>query len=131
MTGTGSSRTGVALAGLVDLVLMVGFAAVGRASHETAAFGIGLVQTAWPFVVALAVGWLITVAWRNPLALWPTGIGVWVLTVVGGMLLRALSGQGTALPFIIVATLTLALLLLGWRLIAVIVRRVRARRVTG
>lgn len=131
MTGTGSSRTGVALAGLVDLVLVVGFAAVGRASHETAAFGIGLVQTAWPFVVALAVGWLITVAWRNPLALWPTGIGVWVLTVVGGMLLRALSGQGTALPFIIVATLTLALLLLGWRLIAVIVRRVRARRVTG
>lgn len=131
MTGTGSSRTGVALAGLVDLVLVVGFAAVGRASHETAAFGIGLAQTAWPFVVALAVGWLITVAWRNPLALWPTGIGVWVLTVVGGMLLRALSGQGTALPFIIVATLTLALLLLGWRLIAVIVRRVRARRVTG
>jgi hypothetical protein len=41
------------------------------------------------------------------------------------MLLRAASGQGTALPFIVVATLTLLLALVGWRVVAAIVRRVR------
>jgi hypothetical protein len=44
-----------------------------------------------------------------------------------GLLLRAVSGQGTALPFIIVATLTLALFLLGWRSVLALVRRARAR----
>ena len=121
------SSRGVLLAAVLDLVLVVGFAAFGRASHDTAPFGVGLVQTAWPFVVALAVGWLVTVAWRHPFALWPTGVVVWIVTVAGGMLLRAVSGQGTALPFIIVATLTLALLLLGWRVIALIVRGRAAR----
>ena len=53
---------------------------------------------------------------------------VWLVTVAGGMLLRALSEQGTAVPFIIVATLTLLALLVGWRLVAALVRRGRARR---
>lgn len=112
----------------VDIVLVTAFAAVGRASHESAPFGIGLLQTAWPFLVGLAAGWLVTMAWRHPLSVLPTGVGVWVLTVAGGMLLRAIAGQGTALPFVIVATLTLLALLVGWRLIAWIVSRVRASR---
>lgn len=111
----------------VDIVLVSAFAAVGRASHESAPFGIGLLQTAWPFFVGLAVGWLVTVAWRHPIALLPTGVGVWALTVIGGMLLRAASGQGTAFPFVIVATVTLLALLVGWRLIALAVRRARRR----
>jgi hypothetical protein len=52
---------------------------------------------------------------------------IWAVTVVLGLLLRAVSGQGTALPFIIVATLTLALFLLGWRSVLALVRRARAR----
>ncbi|WP_317451735.1 DUF3054 domain-containing protein [Microbacterium sp. NIBRBAC000506063] len=78
----------------LDIVLVTAFAAVGRASHESAPFGIGLLQTAWPFLVGLAAGWLVTMAWRHPLSVLPTGVGVWVLTVAGGMLLRAIAGQG-------------------------------------
>ena len=119
----------IALVFAVDLVLVVIFAAVGRACHDSAAFGIGLMQTAWPFAAALVVGWVATLAWRRPLAPVRTGLGIWVITVAGGMLLRALSGQGTAVAFIIVATLTLGVLLVGWRLLALWVRTVRARRI--
>ena len=112
----------------LDVVLVVAFAAIGRASHDSAAFGIGLATTAWPFLAALAGGWLVTLGWRRPAAPVRTGLGVWAITVAGGMLLRAVSGQGTALPFIIVATLTLLLFLVGWRLVAAAVVRGRRRQ---
>jgi hypothetical protein len=58
---------------------------------------------------------------------WP-GLGLWVITVAGGMLFRTLSGQGTAIAFVIVATLVLALLLIGWRAVATLIgRRSRTR----
>ena len=41
-----------------------------------------------------------------------------VCTVVLGMLLRRVLGEGTALSFVVVATTVLAVLLLGWRLVA-------------
>jgi hypothetical protein len=41
------------------------------------------------------------------------------------MLLRAVSGQGTAVPFIVVATLNLLALLVGWRLVAATLTRAR------
>jgi len=44
------------------------------------------------------------------------------------MLLRVATGQGVALAFVIVAALTLALLLIGWRGIALLMsRRTRVR----
>lgn len=110
----------------IDVVAVVAFAAVGRASHECGVLGeggIGLLTTAWPFVVALALGWLVSLAWRRPFAPLRTGLPVWAVTLVGGMLLRALSGQGTAVPFVIVAALTLLALLVGWRIVARAVRR--------
>jgi len=120
----------IAIALLVDTVLVVAFAALGRASHDSDVFG-GLWQTAWPFLVGLALGWLVTLAWRAPVAPVRTGVGVWAATVIGGMLLRAASGQGTAPAFIIVATSTLLVLLVGWRVIATLVARRRSRDVQG
>ena len=117
----------IALALVLDTVLVVAFSALGRASHDSDVFG-GLWQTAWPFLVGLALGWLVTLAWRAPLAPVRTGLGVWAATVIGGMLLRAASGQGTAPAFIIVATLTLLVLLVGWRGSATRVARRRSRR---
>jgi hypothetical protein len=112
----------------IDALLVLAFAAIGRASHESSVpggSGLGLLTTAWPFLAALAVGWIVSTAWRAPSAPLRTGVPVWAVTVVGGMLLRAASGQGTALPFIAVATLTLLALLVGWRLVAAGVRRSR------
>lgn len=114
-----------------DLILVIAFAAIGRASHNEGVLGtagLGLLQTAWPFAVALVCAWLLTLAYRRPLAILRTGVPVWVITVAGGMLLRALSGQGTAVAFIIVATLTLLLFLLGWRVIVALVLRSRASK---
>ncbi len=120
-----AAATAAALA--VDAVLVVAFAAAGRASHHGDIL-LGLWTTAWPFLAALAVGWVATLAWRRPLAPGRTGIPLWIVTVAGGMILRALSGHGTAVPFVLVAAGTLALLLIGWRLVALLARRVRTRR---
>lgn len=102
------------LALVVDVVLVVGFAATGRASHDSDVFA-GLWQTSWPFLTGLAVGWLVARVWRRPTAPLRSGAIVWAVTVLGGMLLRLASGQGTALPFVVVATLSLFALLVGWR----------------
>ncbi len=113
-----------------DVVLVIAFAAIGRASHDEGILGpggTGLVETSWPFLVALVVGWVVTLAWRRPLAPLRTGLGVWAVTVAVGMLLRAISGQGTALAFIVVASVTLLVLLVGWRVVMALVTRGRAR----
>lgn len=110
-----------------DVVFVVIFATIGRASHERGLTALGVLETAWPFLAALAVGWLVTFAWRAPLSVVRTGLPVWVITVLGGMVLRAITGMGTALPFVIVATLTLLLLLVGWRVVAQLFMRARKR----
>lgn len=117
------------LALVIDIVLVTAFAAVGRASHDSDVFA-GLWQTAWPFLAGLLLGWGIVRAWRAPWAPLRTGVGVWVVTLVVGMLLRALSGQGTAIAFVIVAALTLLLLLVGVRAVVTLAARImnRARR---
>jgi hypothetical protein len=119
------------LALLLDAVLVVAFAAIGRATHDGDVLGpggLGLAETAWPFLVALGVGWLASLAWRRPTAPLRTGVPVWATTVAGGMLLRAVAGQGVALAFVVVATATLLVLLVGWRAIAAGVRRTRRPR---
>ena len=112
-----------ALAFGIDVAATLVFVLTGRGSHNEDASLIGFLTTWWPFLAALVLGWLLTSAWRHPLGvLWP-GVGIWLTTILGGMLLRAASGQGTAVAFVIVATIALAVLLLGWRGIAAFLRR--------
>lgn len=111
---------------VLDVVLVVVFAAIGRASHGEDPLA-GLFTTAWPFLVGVVVGWLVQGAWRDPLPPVRTGLGVWGATLVVGMLLRALSGQGIAIPFVIVAAIVLFVFLVGWRALALLVTR-RQRR---
>ena len=115
----------VAIALAVDVVLVVVFAAIGRASHGEEVIGpdgLGLAQTTWPFLVALLVGWLTMRLWRFPIL--NAGVAVWLYTVIGGMLLRAISGQGVQTAFVIVASIVLAVFLVGWRaVVALIIRR--------
>jgi FtsH-binding integral membrane protein len=101
--------------GALDVLAVLVFVAIGRASHDEAASVTGFLNTAWPFLAGLALGWAVTRAWNGPLALWPTGGGIWLVTVVAGMVLRVVSGQGTAVAFVIVALAFLGLVLLGWR----------------
>ncbi len=107
-----------ALPALLDAALVVVFAAVGRRSHTEGLDVTGILRTAWPFLAGAAVGWLLAALIVGE----PRSLGFGALVVAGavvvGMLLRVASGQGTAWSFVVVATLVLAVLLLGWRLVA-------------
>ncbi|ATQ29456.1 membrane protein [Rhodococcus ruber Chol-4] len=107
---------------LIDVVLVIVFAALGRASHDEGVDLVGLASTAWPFLAGLTAGWIATAALYkekfDPWLVVPTGVLAWLSTVVVGMLLRVVTGQGTAGSFIVVASIVLAVFLLGWRLLA-------------
>lgn len=112
---------------VVDAVFVLVFAVIGRASHDEDPLGFFI--TAWPFLVALVAGHLLAAGLtRSPRRPWslPWGAIVWIVTVAGGMLLRLATGDTAQLPFIIVATITLAVFLLGWRALALLLRRRRA-----
>lgn len=120
---TDTSARGSAIAFAADAIAVVVFALIGRASHAEELTVPDIWMTAWPFLVALVAGWLITMAWRAPFAPIRTGIGVWAITVAGGMLLRGVSAQGVSIAFAIVAAIVLVVFLVGWRVSLLLVRR--------
>lgn len=134
-------------AAIIDLIAVVVFVATGRASHDEAFSIAGFSHSLWPFVVGAAAGWALTYllarvraaraaagpgtdaaqprsGWQ-PARPFPEGGIIWVSTVAVGMTLRAASGQGTALAFVIVATVSTAILLLGWRSLVLLTARRR------
>jgi hypothetical protein len=111
-----------------DLVMVLVFVAIGRAAHAHGLSVAGLASTAWPFLAALAVGWLILLVGRRDGTTLSSGVVVWIATVALGMAFRVVAGQGTAVAFVFVALGFLGLTMLGWR---VVVLGVRHRRVIG
>ncbi len=115
----------VAVALVIDVAGVVLFVLLGRSSHSEDLTSIGTLDTLWPFLAGLALGWVLTFAWLRPLAiLWP-GIPIWIITVAAAMLFRASAGQGVDAAFVVVATVFLGLFLVGWRLIAMPIARRR------
>ena len=109
-------RPAAALAALTaDIACLVVFATIGRRTHAEGLTLVGIADTAWPFVAGAAVGWLLVRGWRRPTAIAPTGVTVWACTVVVAMMLRRVTGEGTALSFVVVASLVTGVLMLGWR----------------
>ena len=98
----------------VDVIAVVVFAIVGRSSHGESNDLLGVAVTAWPFLVGCLIGLFVSRSWRRPAAL-STGLVVWLCTLFVGMVLRALTGRGVAVTFVIVAGISLAVLILGWR----------------
>lgn len=127
-TTTPASRTApVWPAAVADAVAVLAFTLIGIASHDgslVAAVG----RVVWPFARAAAIGWAISRAWRDPASLWPTGVLVWSVTVVGGLVLRGVSGQGLAWSFVLVTAIFLAITMLGWRTLVTALRRGQAAR---
>ncbi len=109
----------VILAGAIDLLMVLAFVLIGRASHGEDF--VGTLTTFWPFLVGLLVGWAIARAWRAPRRIVGTGVVVWASTVVVGLLLRVVSGQGIAVSFVIVTALVLAVFIVGWRAVSLVV----------
>ncbi|UIJ33999.1 DUF3054 domain-containing protein [Allobranchiibius sp. GilTou73] len=110
------TRRTTVVAAVLDVVLIVAFAAIGRASHSESHPVLESAVVAWPFLVGAAVGWGFAVGVRR----WVVtsiraGVPIWLGSVAIGMVLRALTGRGVAVSFMIVAAIVLAVFLLGWR----------------
>ncbi len=112
------SRRQLVGAAVADVVSIVVFVMLGRRSHhESGSFVVATWKVAGPFLIALAAGWVAARAWRAPTSP-ATGIVVWLVTVIGGMLLRHFAfSKGTATPFIIVASVFTLAFLVGWRVV--------------
>ena len=120
-----SSPALISLAAGLDAAALLLFVVIGRASHGEGLWGV--LGTWWPFLAGLVVAWLLIRAWRTPLQIGWTGVGIWLITVTVALLLRVASGQGVQTSFVIVTFLVVGAFLLGWRLIALLVQRLRGR----
>jgi len=106
-----------------DVVCVIVFCAIGRRSHAEGVTVAGIAKTAWPFLAGTGVGWLLIGGWRRPFTVIPTGMVVWICTVVVGMVLRKVTSAGVSTSFVVVASVSTAVLLLGWRAAAAPFRR--------
>lgn len=107
--------------GLLDAASLVVFVVAGRASHHHGETLSGIASTLWPFALGTGAAWaVLSRRWRrgnrapSPDSL-ATGVVVTVLTVAIGMVLRVVSGQGTAGSFVVVATGFFGLCMIGGR----------------
>jgi hypothetical protein len=116
-------------AALTDVLAVLGFAVVGRRSHAETLDAVAVFATAAPFLLGLLVGWLAARAWRLPVG-WRTGLVVWLGTAVVGLVVRAAATHRLPLTFVLIAAVSLAVLLLGWRAVALTVLRARGRRLS-
>jgi len=107
----------LALSAIADVAVIVVFVAIGREEHNSGSSIAGLLETAAPFLIALAIGWLATRAWQNPTGV-GRGLGIWLVTILAGMNLRHyVFDDGTATAFIIVASAFTLAGLVGWRVV--------------
>ena len=115
----------------LDVFVVVLFVAIGRRNHdETSAF-VDVLETGAPFLIGLAVAWLAVRAWKRPTAL-VTGIAIWPVTVLVGMIARrTIFDRGTATSFVVVATVFLGVFLVGWRAAARAIDGRRTRQSSG
>jgi hypothetical protein len=106
-----------------DVVCVIVFCVIGRRSHAEGLTVAGIARTAWPFLAGTGAGWLLIGGWRRPFTVIPTGVVVWVCTVVVGMALRKVTAAGVSSSFVVVASVSTAVLLLGWRAAAALFPR--------
>jgi hypothetical protein len=101
----------------LDALIVVLFVVIGRETHDEENAVVAILETAAPFLIGLAAGWTVGRTRRTPLSA-VAGFIVLVATLVIGMALRkAVFGDGTAVSFVVVASLFLGAGLLGWRMV--------------
>ena len=115
----------------LDVFAVVLFVALGRRSHDQAGGFTAVLETAAPFLIGLVAGWVVARMWRRPTNL-STGIVVWPVTILVGMIVRNLVfDRGTATSFVVVATLFVGACLVGWRIVFRLVDQRRAHSSGG
>lgn len=116
----------VVLAAVVDVAMLIVFAALGRASHDSGHAVFATLRIAAPFVIAYVIVAAIARLDRDPLSVRRAAM-VWFPMVVLGMLIRRfVFDRGTAPAFVIVAFVSTAVLIVGWRALVRVIRISRA-----
>lgn len=132
------------LAFLADAGAVALFVALGRRTHEETGLA-GYTQALRPFLIALLIVWLGVFIWQaftmtraaeptdaldwraraasRLISLWPIGVIVWIVTAGGGLALRGAGGGGLSGGFPYVTFAVLGVLMLGWRLLVLLLRR--------
>lgn len=113
-----------------DVVAIAAFALFARIAHQTEDMPLnfaGWLSTLWPFLLGVALSWVIIAATKwDGARLVPAGVSAWLITVVVGLgIWTVRNGEFPHWSFILVATIMSALLMLGWRVIAGVVGRRR------
>ena len=100
---------------LFDVLAVVVFVLIGKRNHHEGTAAAGVLKTAAPFLIALVVAWFVSGAFHDPVT-GKSGLTTWFVTVAGGLVLRrVVFGGGTAVAFVIVATIFLFLTMVMWR----------------
>lgn len=108
---------------IADVVAIAVFALLARLAHQSEDMPLsfpGWLNTLWPFLVGVALAWIVIAA-RNwdGVRVAPSGVTAWLITVVIGLGIWSLRNGGIPhWSFIIVATTMSGLLMLGWRGVA-------------
>lgn len=121
-----SSPVAIAL----DTLAIAVFALLARIAHQTEEMPLnftGWLSTLWPFLVGVALAWVI-VTLSSDRSGENKGEGkgwlVWLITVATGLIIWGIRNQ--QLPhwsFVVVASVMSALLMLGWRGVARLIKR--------
>ncbi|MCT1683974.1 DUF3054 domain-containing protein [Corynebacterium appendicis] len=117
-----SSPVAIAL----DTLSIAVFALLARIAHQTEEMPLNLtgwLSTLWPFLVGVALAWVIVTLARKGEGK-GNGVFIWLITVATGLIIWGIRNQ--QLPhwsFIVVASVMSALLMLGWRGIARLIKR--------
>jgi Protein of unknown function (DUF3054) len=116
-----------ALAFAADVVAVIVFAAVGRASHAESDDILGLLGTIAPFAAGLVASWATPIVRAQPSGL-RAGLAALAGTAVLGLALRFAFTDRLPLSFAVVTVVSLGVLMLGWRALSLLVAaRARAR----
>lgn len=111
---------------IIDAVLMVIFAIIGVSSHDGDLGLANVARVAIPFMLPYLLLALAIKPAKLVHNIFPAGIALWILTVILGLVLRAVIFEDTsALAFILVTAGVLGVFLLGRRSISTLVTRER------
>ena len=103
-----------ALALGADVVAVIVFTAIGRASHAEPFDIVGLAATAAPFLVGLGVAWATPVVRADPASLRAGGMALAGAALLGLAIRFGFTGR-LPFTFVMITITSLGALLLGWR----------------
>ncbi|QGU08515.1 hypothetical protein COCCU_13080 [Corynebacterium occultum] len=114
---------------MLDVLAIALFALLARMAHQSEDMPLnfnGWLSTLWPFLIGVALSWvlILVLKWEGRLLV-PAGVSAWVITVLTGLVIWSIRNEGIPhWSFIMVATIMSGVLMLGWRGVAKVSRKV-------